>query len=150
MTNETVAVRPLTLSWVNRHLEVGEQVAATVSLHGGITSEMRRLTISTGDGSTRHLVLRSFVDPFYRAYAEDWLGRESGALTLLAGTGVPAPQLVAVDPTAAHCEYPSLLMTHRSGRTVLDDEGWRHAFPCWPVNSWRSTRCDPSSGPGSM
>ncbi|GGL85866.1 hypothetical protein GCM10010095_83340 [Streptomyces anthocyanicus] len=55
--------------------------------------------------------------------AEDWLNREAGALPQLAGTGVPAPGLVAVDPTAAHCAYPSLLMTHLAGRTVLDDEG---------------------------
>lgn len=87
---------------------------------GGITAEMRRLSIGTRDGGTRHLVLRTFVD---EEHAEDWLNREAGALTLLAGTCVPAPGLVAVDPTAVHCEYPSLLMTHLAGRTVLDDEG---------------------------
>ncbi len=45
------------------------------------------------------------------------------SLTLLTGTGVPAPSLVAVDPTATQCEFPSLLMTHLVGRTVLDDQG---------------------------
>ncbi|GHE15452.1 hypothetical protein GCM10010339_90210 [Streptomyces alanosinicus] len=45
------------------------------------------------------------------------------------GTGVPAPGLVAVDPTAAHCECPSLLMTHVPGRTVLDDEGVQTRVP---------------------
>ena len=74
---------------------------------------MRRLTIDTRDGGTRDLVLRTFVNV---EHAEDWLHREAGALTLLAGTGVPAPGLVAVDPTAAHCEYPSLLKTHLAGR----------------------------------
>ncbi|MFF4625465.1 phosphotransferase family protein [Nonomuraea jabiensis] len=54
---------------------------------------------------------------------------EAGALSLLAGTGVPAPGLVAVDPAAAHCEYPSLLMTHLAGRTVLDDEGLETRVP---------------------
>ena len=116
-------VRPSTLAWVSRHLEPGERVVGADALHGGITAEMRRLTIGTRDGDTRALVLRSFVDPFYVEHAEDWLHREVGALTQLAGTGVPAPELVAVDPTAAHCEYPSLLMTHLAGRTVLDDEG---------------------------
>ncbi len=83
---------------------------------------MRRLTIGTRDGGTRDLVLRTFVDPFYVKRAEDWLNREAGALTQLAGTDVPAPGLIAVDPTAAHCEYPSLLMTHLAGRPVLGDE----------------------------
>lgn len=131
MTNhdEVAAVRPLTLAWVSRHLEAGERIVRTEALHGGITAEMRRLTIGTRDGGTRHLVLRSFVDPFYVGHAEEWLNREAGALTLLAGTGVPAPGLVAVDPTAAHCEYPSLLMTHLAGRTVFDGEGLATRVP---------------------
>ncbi|MGW0769233.1 phosphotransferase family protein [Streptomyces sp. NPDC002676] len=131
MTNHdgAAAVRPLTLAWVSRHLEVGERIVRIEALHGGITAEMRRLTIGTQDGGTRDLVLRTFVDPFYVARAEDWLSREAGALNLLAGTGVPAPGLVAVDPTAAHCEYPSLLMTHLAGRTVLDDEGLETRVP---------------------
>ncbi len=120
--DEAAAVRPLTLAWVRRHLEAGERIVGIEALHGGITAEMRRLTIGTRDGGTRDLVLRSFVDPFFVGHAEDWLNRETGALTLLTGTDVPAPGLVAVDPTAAHCEYPSLLMTHLTGRTVLDDE----------------------------
>ncbi|GHI10210.1 aminoglycoside phosphotransferase [Streptomyces cellostaticus] len=124
--DEVAAVRPSTLAWVSRHLEVGERIVRTEALHGGITAEMRRLTIGTRDGGTRDLVLRTFVNV---EHAEDWLNREAGALTLLTGTGVPAPELVAVDPTAAHCEYPSLLMTHLAGRTVLDDEGLETRVP---------------------
>jgi len=124
--DEATAVRPLALDWVGRHLEVGERIVGTAALHGGITAEMRRLTIGGRDGGTRDLVLRTFVDV---KDAEDWLSREAGALTLLPGTGVPAPGLVAVDPTAAHCEYPSLLMTHLAGRTVLDDEGLETRVP---------------------
>ncbi len=127
--DEAVAVRPLTLAWVRRHLKVGERIVRTEALHGGITAETRRLTIGTPDGGTRDLVLRSFVDPFYVERAEDGLNSEAGALTMLTGTGVPAPGLVAVDPTAAHCAYPSLLMTHLAGRTVLDDEGLATRVP---------------------
>ncbi|MFG2832457.1 phosphotransferase family protein [Streptomyces sp. NPDC048434] len=111
---------------MSRHLEVGERIVRTEALHGGITAEMRRLTIGRRDGGTRDLVLRTFVNV---EHAEDWLHREAGALTLLTGTGVRAPGLVAVDPTAAHCEYPSLLMTHLAGRTVLDDEGLATRVP---------------------
>lgn len=76
MTNhdEVAAVRPLTLVWVSRHLEVGERIVRTEALHGGITAEMRRLTIGTQDGGTRDLVLRTFVDV---EHAEDSLNRES-------------------------------------------------------------------------
>ncbi|MFE7539350.1 phosphotransferase family protein [Streptomyces platensis] len=127
--DEAASVRPLTLAWVGRYLEAGERIVRTVALHGGITAEMWRLTIGAREGDTRDLVLRSFVDPFSVGHAEDWLNREAGALALLTGTGVPAPGLVAVDPTAAHCEYPSLLMTHLAGRTVLGDEGLETRVP---------------------
>ncbi|MFF7704525.1 phosphotransferase family protein [Streptomyces lydicus] len=128
MTNhdEAAAVRPLTLAWVSRHLEAGERIVKTEALHGGITAEIRRLTIGAPDGSTRDLVLRTFVNV---EHAEDGLNREADALTLLTGTDVPAPGLVAVDPTAAQCEYPSLLRTHLAGRTVLDDEGLETRVP---------------------
>ncbi|MFJ4922800.1 phosphotransferase family protein [Streptomyces sp. NPDC088725] len=111
---------------MSRHLESGERVVGTEALHGGITAEMRRLTIGGPDGGTHELVLRSFVDV---EHAEEWLNREAGALTVLTGTAVPAPGLVAVDATAAHCEHPSLLMTHLAGRTVLDDEGLETRVP---------------------
>ncbi|MFE6978086.1 phosphotransferase family protein [Streptomyces sp. NPDC057682] len=119
----TAPLRPQTLAWVSRHLEAGERVVRTEPLHGGVTADVRRLTIAARDGGTRDLVLRSYVDPFYLRDAESALNREAAALTLLPGTGVPAPALVAADPTAAHCAYPSLLMTRLEGRTVLDDAG---------------------------
>lgn len=124
--DEAAAVRPLTPTWVRRHLEVGERIVRTEALRGGITAEIRRPTVDTRDGGTRGLALRTLVDV---AHAEDWPNREADALTLLTGTGLPAPELVAVDPTAAHCEYPSLLKTHLAGRTVLDDEGTEARIP---------------------
>ncbi|WP_329386073.1 phosphotransferase family protein [Streptomyces sp. NBC_01716] len=120
------AVRPLTLAWVGEHLEVGERVVGVEALRGGITAEMRRLTIGARGGRTRELVLRTFVGV---GDAEDSLKREAGALRLLVGRGVTAPGLVAVDAGGAHCEYPSLLMTHLAGRTVLDDEGLETRVP---------------------
>ncbi|MDG4861540.1 aminoglycoside phosphotransferase family protein [Streptomyces sp. T-3] len=119
----------MTLAWVRRHLEAGERIVGAEALHGGTTADMRRLTIGMRDGGTRHLVLRSFVDPTRQGPADDLMHREADALTTLTGTGMPAPRLVAVDPTAAHCEYPSLLMTHLPGRTVLDDEGLGTRLP---------------------
>lgn len=121
----TAAVSPLTLAWVGRHLAPGERITGVEVLRGGITAEMPRLTVSGG----RELVLRSFVDPYYVERAEDSLNREATALSALAGTGIPAPTLVAADPNGAYCEHPSLLMTHRPGRTVLQDEGVEARVP---------------------
>ncbi|MDV8058407.1 aminoglycoside phosphotransferase family protein [Rhodococcus sp. IEGM 1343] len=92
-------------------------------LSGGITADTRKLTVWNTHGFSRHLVLRSYATPASLRYAEDWLSRESNALTMLSGSGVPTPELVGVDPGAEHCEYPSLLMTHLPGSVVLTDEG---------------------------
>ncbi len=119
-------VRPLTLAWVERQLEGGERVVGAAALHGGITAEMRRLTVRARDGDTRELVLRTVVDV---PHAEDWLTREAGALAMLAGSGVSAPGLVAVDAAGAECEHPSLLMACLPGRAVLADEGVETRVP---------------------
>ncbi|MER5641037.1 aminoglycoside phosphotransferase family protein [Kitasatospora sp. NPDC002227] len=116
--HEASTVRPATLAWVRRQLGAGERIVGAEALQGGITAEVRRLTVATPDGGRRYLVLRGFAGP-----AEDGPSREAVALTLLAGTDVPAPALVAVDATAAHCEQPSLLATWLPGRPVLADRG---------------------------
>ncbi len=98
-----------------------------MALQGGVTARVLKLTVATGDGPTRELVLRSFL---HAKEASDWLGREAGALrTLAKQSGVVAPELVAVDPTAEECEWPSLLMTHLPGRADLEDEGLARRMP---------------------
>jgi aminoglycoside phosphotransferase (APT) family kinase protein len=82
---------------------------------------MRRLSIQGPDGM-RGLVLRSFVEPFFRRHAPGLLTREADILTLLVGTGIPAPTLHAVDATGEHCDDPSLLMSLLPGTVRLDDE----------------------------
>lgn len=127
--DEAAALRPSTRAWVGRYLQAGEQIVRTEILRGGITAEIRQLTIGTPNGDTRELVLRSYVDPYYVEGAQASLTAEADALTLLGQTDVAAPELVALDPGAAQCEYPSLLMTHLAGRTVLTDDGLEARVP---------------------
>ncbi|MEU1622682.1 phosphotransferase [Streptomyces sp. NPDC005722] len=109
-----------TRAWVDRHLPEGERVASAERLRGGWTSRMRRLHV-TGPGGGRQLVLRSFVEPFYRRHAEGLLTREARILTLLGPTAVPAAELHALDATAEHCDHPSLLMSLLPGEVRLED-----------------------------
>ncbi|MFE4053968.1 phosphotransferase family protein [Streptomyces sp. YIM B13518] len=114
--------RSATRAWVEKGLSEAERIEDVARLRGGWTSEMRRLDVCGPDGR-RSLVLRSFVKPFYARHAESLLTREAAVLRLLGGTDVPAATLVAADPTAQHCDHPSLLMTLLPGAVRLGDEG---------------------------
>ncbi|MET9787844.1 alpha/beta fold hydrolase [Streptomyces canus] len=108
-----------TRGWVAKQLPEGRSVVDSGFLSGGWSSQMRWLTL---DDDT-DLVLRSFVKPFFRQHAPGLLGREASVLALLAeADGVPAPEPVAVDATAEHCDHPSLLMSRLPGRVRVDEE----------------------------
>ncbi|WP_069884295.1 phosphotransferase family protein [Streptomyces luteocolor] len=111
-----------TRAWVEKGLSEGERIEKAARLRGGWTSEMRRLDID-GPRGRRSLVLRSFVKPLYVRHAEGLLNREAQVLRLLDGADVPAAGPVAVDPTAEHCDHPSLPMSLLPGTVRLDDEG---------------------------
>ncbi|MPY55145.1 alpha/beta fold hydrolase [Streptomyces acidicola] len=107
-----------TRAWVAKQVPQGRGVRDTTVLHGGWSSQMRRLTLD--DGSS--LVLRSFVRPFFRRHAPGLLAREASVLTLLAPyDGIPVPELRAVDATAEHADHPSLLMSLLPGTVRVDD-----------------------------
>ncbi|TQF01876.1 aminoglycoside phosphotransferase family protein [Kitasatospora acidiphila] len=111
-----------TRAWVEKRLGAGERLAGAERLHGGWTSQMRRLHISGPDGR-RALVLRSFVKPFFVQHADGLLSREAAVLRLLGGADVPAAALVDVDSTAMHCDHPSLLMSLLPGIVRVHDRG---------------------------
>ncbi|MFJ6633167.1 phosphotransferase family protein [Streptomyces sp. NPDC091376] len=114
--------RAATHAWVTKALAEGEHVTESVRLRGGWTSEMRSLRVE-GPAGERTMVLRSFVRPFFVRHAPGLLSREADVLRLLGESEVPAPSLVAVDATAEHCDFPSLLMTLLPGGVRVQDEG---------------------------
>ncbi|MFJ3230171.1 alpha/beta fold hydrolase [Streptomyces sp. NPDC086787] len=101
-----------TRAWVAGQLPPGCTVTDSRTLSGGWSSQMRGLTLDDGTG----LVLRTFVKPFYHRHAPGLLAREASVLALLAEwEGIPAAAAVAVDATAEHCDFPSLLMSRLPG-----------------------------------
>jgi aminoglycoside phosphotransferase (APT) family kinase protein len=63
------------------------------------------------------LVLRRFTLP---AWQEPELAeREARVLGMLRGSGLPVPEVIALDAHAEHCEVPALLMTRLPGRIDL-------------------------------
>ncbi|MFP8886059.1 phosphotransferase family protein [Streptomyces mangrovi] len=112
-----------TRAWVEENLPPGSSITAARGLRGGWTSDMRLLHIAGAGGADgpERLVLRSFTKPFFVRHAEGLLTREADILRLLAGTGIPAAALRAVDATAARCDHPSLLMSFLPGSVRLDE-----------------------------
>jgi aminoglycoside phosphotransferase (APT) family kinase protein len=98
---------------------LGSPVVTVSPLTGGVASRMLRLVDATG----REVVLRQLVTDPYRRFAEGLLTRERDVHGLLAGTAVPAPRTLAVDPRGEATGDPSLLMTRLPGRVDLVSAG---------------------------
>lgn len=102
-----------TRAWVEKNLPPGHRIHRVETLHGGWTSQMRRLLINKSDGDggggggdSYSLVLRSFVKPFYVKHAPQLLTREADTLQLLADTGVPAPASTPSTHRPGHATTP--------------------------------------------
>ena len=88
-------------------------------LLGGTSSAVHAVNVIDRRGQVRRLVLRRFVRAGWLAREPDLAEREARVLELLAGAGVPAPELVAVDPKGEACDVPAVLMTRLPGRVVF-------------------------------
>ncbi len=104
------------LEWV--YAVTGTRVTRVRRLRGGITSDVRAVTLT--DGET--LVLRCY--PAWGREAADAVRREAATLTHLVRLALPVPRLVAAHPAG---DVPMLLMTRLPGRIWLtppDPEPW--------------------------
>jgi aminoglycoside phosphotransferase (APT) family kinase protein len=112
------------LSWAISTVGPSARLVSVRPLLGGISSAVHGLVVED-DRSNRHrLVLRRWLaEPTAQALVQ----REASALSGLAATPVPAPQLIASDPAGDLAGDPSLLMEWLPGRVNLeprDRTGW--------------------------
>jgi aminoglycoside phosphotransferase (APT) family kinase protein len=92
--SHVVHVRPLDSSWLANH------AVDVVDRHG----------------ATHELVLRRWARPSWDDDDPEFTAaHEAGVLELLAGSPVPAPELIAADPDAESCDVPALLITRVPG-----------------------------------
>jgi aminoglycoside phosphotransferase (APT) family kinase protein len=111
---------PRAVEWVQQ--QTGRRIVGEQPLEGGQGAAMHRLTF--GDGED--LVIRRFVLDWVKE--EPWAAaNEAMVFELLAATPVPAPRLVAVDPTGGAAGTPTILMSWLRGELV-----WRPA----DLDSW--------------
>ena len=83
---------------------------------GGTSSAIHAVTVEDEHGLRHPLVLRRYVRADWLAREPDLAEHEARVLDLLAGSEVPAPRLVAVDPRGDECDVPAVLMTRLPGR----------------------------------
>ena len=104
------------LEWVST--VTGRRVTRARRLRGGLTSDVRAVSLDNGET----LVLRRYTS--WGREGADPVRREAATLARLAGSGLPAPRLVAAQPEG---DVPMLLMTRLPGRIWLtppDPEPW--------------------------
>lgn len=107
------APTPATLDWLRQAL--GSPVAAVTPLTGGIAQAVS--AVDTADG--RRYALRRWCRPGWQT-EDPWFtpGNEATALAALAGTGLPVPEVVAVDAVGARADFPALVMTWLPGEML--------------------------------
>jgi len=98
-----------------------ERVVGWVERSSGPVTDVRPLpgattaAVDAVDAGGQALVLKRFVHRFFVEEDPDRAVHEAALLGLLAGTDVPAPGLVDVDPDGSACGAPAVLMTRLPG-----------------------------------
>lgn len=116
------------LAWVERVTEA--RVVRVQALHGGQTSAVHALRLHrAATGDAENVVLRRYVIAQLNEVQPRLAAREAEALAAVADIAVPAPRLLACDPTGGEVGVPAVLMTKLPGRLVwspaADDlPGW--------------------------
>jgi aminoglycoside phosphotransferase (APT) family kinase protein len=104
---------------VERTLGWGARVTAVRRLRGGTSAAVHLLRVSGARGGRDAVVIRRFVRPEWLAEEPDLADHETRVLDALAGSGLPVPESLAIDPTGAECDVPAVLMTRITGRIDL-------------------------------
>ena len=118
-----------TLDWVARAVAPGARVVGGRRLIGGVTSSIHRLAVEARSGMRTQVVLRRWTPSEWDTTEEaaQFVEREGHVLRGLESTDIPAPQVLAIDPTGESTGVPSLLMTRVPGRmdlTPTNPKGW--------------------------
>lgn len=104
--------------WVQQVVGPGSAVRELAPFDHGTSSEVTALDVVDGAGERQALVLRRFLNAAWLSREPDLAAREAAVLDALADGPVPAPALVAVDPTGADAGAPAVLSRRLPGRVV--------------------------------
>ena len=108
-----------TLAWLVEAVDA-DTVVACEPMAGAGTSAMHHVTLRNRDNTEHRVVMRRYVLADYLEHEPDAANTEIVALKLAATAAVPTPDLVAADPTAEHCDAPTVVMSELDGRPLWD------------------------------
>jgi aminoglycoside phosphotransferase (APT) family kinase protein len=112
--------------WIHDVLGSGVTIQPAVRLAGATSSELFHIRAQSGSGDA-DLVLRLFVKEDWLREEPDLALHEAASLTKARETGLPTPELVAIDTEGTQCGVPAVLMTRLPGEVELapqDLENW--------------------------
>lgn len=105
-----------TLRWVEASVGPGSRIIRVESL-GGRWLACHGVDVANRRGDVHRMVLRRWVRPGWHEDDPEFTAQqEARTMQLLAPTGVPAPELVAVDHDGTECDAPAVLTTRLPGR----------------------------------
>ena len=107
------------LRWVVDAIGDGARITSMRRLRGGASSAMHAINVVDSRGHRYRMVLRRYVRANWLELEPDLAEREARVLQLLQRTGIPTPELVAVDGDGHLCDVPAVLMTRLPGRVTL-------------------------------
>jgi aminoglycoside phosphotransferase (APT) family kinase protein len=105
------------LSWVIAVVGRGSRVTSARRLRPGNWHINHALDVVDSGSRTHCLVLRRWARPGWASEDPDYtVEREARVLEFLRPTRILAPEIVAADPDASHCDVPALLLTRLAGQ----------------------------------
>ena len=114
------------LTWVEQTLGSSARVVECSRLTGGLTSNVHGLTVERRSRREEYVLRWWVADRESEAWAARAVSRETGVLTKLEGSDIPAPRVIG-STTDAGVGGPAVLMTRLPGTVHLmprDREHW--------------------------
>jgi len=108
----------------------GARVISVAVLPGATSSLLHAVEVE-GPSGRRSLVLRRFVNEKWVKAEPDVAVREGMSLQHATRAGLPAPNLIALDPDGEQCGVPATLVARLEGSVVLepdDRKQWLHGL----------------------
>ncbi|MCA0756698.1 aminoglycoside phosphotransferase family protein [Paenibacillus sp. N4] len=107
------------LNWMIRSVHPEASVLSVNRLYGGISTSVHSITLQLPE-SVKEVVLRQFDNAEWLSDEPDLPLHEAASLRLALKTGIPSPEVIAVDATGEACGLPALLMSKLEGSVVLE------------------------------